>query len=85
MNNKRICDEEDCKLRYSRNSPLILKNEVSMTCTKEGWWIPDNSIITSDIVSNYSLMVINDDYLLKDNDKKDRIEIPVNFINFLFN
>lgn len=80
INEKNVCDENQCYLKYSGNSPLILKNGVTMTCTKEGWLMPVNSIITSNIISKYSLMLINDYYLLKDNDKKDRIEIAVDFI-----
>lgn len=80
VNNKNVCDENQCYLQYSGNSPLILKNGVTMTCTIKGWLIPVNSIITPDIVSKYSLVLINDNYLLKDNDKKDRIEIAVDFI-----
>jgi hypothetical protein len=51
-----------------------------MTCTKEGWKMPVNSIITFKIISKYSLEKIDDYYLLKDNDIKDRIEIAVDFI-----
>ena len=81
VNDKNVCDENQCYLQYSGNSPLILKNGVTMTCKIEGWLIPVNPIITPDIVSKYSLVLINDNYLLKDNDKKDRIEIAVDFIN----
>lgn len=80
VNNKSVCDENQCYLQYSGNSPLILKNGVTMTCTKEGWLMPVNSIITSSIISKYSLVLANDYYLLKDNDKKDRIEIAVDLI-----
>lgn len=85
LNDKSICDEEDCKLQYSRNSPLVLKNGVTMTCTKEGWLIPVNTIITSTIISKYSLEKIDDYYILKDNDKMDRIEIAINFVNDIIN
>ena len=81
VNDKNVCDENQCYLQYSGNSPLILKNGVTMTCAEEGWLIPVNSIITSNIISIYSLVLINDYYLLKDNVKKDRIEIAVDFIN----
>ncbi|MFY7665619.1 GmrSD restriction endonuclease domain-containing protein [Flavobacterium sp.] len=85
IDNKNICDENQCYLQYSGNSPIILKNGVTMSCTLEGWLMPVNSIITSNIISKYSLELINDFYLLKDNDKKDRIEIAIDFINSLFN
>lgn len=81
LNDKSICDEEDCKLQYSGNSPLILKMGVTMTCTIAGWLIPVNSNVNSDIISKYTLELINDYYLLKDNDKKDRIENAIDFIN----
>lgn len=80
INDKNVCDENQCYLQYSGNSPLILKNGVTMTCTKEGWKTPVNSIITFKIISKYSLEKIDDYYLLKDNDKKDRIEIAVDLI-----
>jgi len=80
INDKNVCDENQCYLQYSGNSPLILKNGVTMTCTKEGWKMPVNSIITFKIISKYSLEKIDDYYLLKDNDIKDRIEIAVDFI-----
>lgn len=84
INEKNVCDENQCYLQYSGNSPLILKNGVTMTCTKEGWKMPVNSIITSKIISKYSLEKIDDYYLLKDNNKKDRIEIAVDFIQELY-
>ena len=84
INDKNVCDENQCYLQYSGNSPLILKNGVTMTCTKEGWKMPVNSIITSKIISKYSLEKIDDYYLLKDNNKKDRIEIAVDFIQELY-
>lgn len=84
INDKNVCDKNQCYLQYSGNSPLILKNGVTMTCTKEGWKMPVNSIITSKIISKYSLEKIDDYYLLKDNNKKDRIEIAVDFIQELY-
>lgn len=84
INDKNVCDEKQCYLQYSGNSPLILKNGVTMTCTKEGWKMPVNSIITFKIISKYSLEKIDDYYLLKDNNKKDRIEIAVDFIQELY-
>lgn len=85
INNKSICDEEDCKLQYSGNSPLILKNGVSMLCTNVGWKIPVSLNITNTILSKYGLDLINDYYLLKDNDEMDRIEIAINFVNDIIN
>lgn len=81
IDDKNVCDESKCFLQYSGNSPLILKNGMTMTCTLKGWLIPYNSIITSNIISKYSLELIDNCYLLKDNDKKDRIEIAIDLIN----
>lgn len=80
VNDKNICDENQCYLQYSGNSPLILKNGLTMTCTLDGWKISVNPSITTDIISKYSLAIIYDYYLLRDNEKRDRIEIAVDFI-----
>ena len=85
INNKTVCDEKQCYLQYSGNSPLVLKNGLTMSSEQEGWSIPVNSIITSGIISKYSLVLMNDYYLLKDNDEMDRIEIAVDFIKGIMN
>lgn len=85
IDNKDICDENQCYLQYSGNSPLILNNGLTMICTLEGWLISINSIINVNIISKYSLEHIDEFYLLKENDKLDRIEIAVNFINDIIN
>jgi hypothetical protein len=85
INNKTICEEKQCYLQYSGNSPLELKNGLSMYSTNEGWKIPVNSIITPKIISKYSFVCIDGHYILKDNDKMDRIEIAVDFIKFIMN
>src|SRR5690606_38462262 len=54
VNNKNVSDENQCYLQYSGNSPLILKNGVTMESTIDGWKIPINSIITDVIISKYS-------------------------------
>lgn len=81
INDKNICDEDQCYLQYSGNSTLKLKNGVTMTSLNEGWQILKHSIINSTIVAKFSLMAVNDTYILKDNNKKDRIEIAIDFIN----
>ena len=52
-----------------------------MTCTEEGWIIPNDAIINDSIISKYNLVTMNDQHILKDNDKMDRIEIAIDFIN----
>jgi hypothetical protein len=84
IDNKNICEEGQCYLQYSGNSPLKLHNGITMTSTNEGWLISNNSIINDSIILKYSLISKNEEYLLKDNDKKDRIEIAVDFINEIF-
>lgn len=81
INNKNVCDEDHCYLQYSGDSPLIIKNGVTMTSKEDGWQILKHSLIDSSIVSKYSLITLNDHYILKENDKKDRIEIAIDFIN----
>lgn len=80
INDKNVCDENNCYLQYSGNSPLILKNGITMTSKDEGWQIPRHSLIDTAIVTKYSLVTINDFYILKEIDKKDRIEIALEFI-----
>jgi hypothetical protein len=81
INNKNVCDENQCYLQYSGNSPLILKNGLTMTSTIEGWVLPANFITDDLIISKYKLSSVNDYYILRDNQEKDRIEIAVDFIN----
>ena len=81
INNKNICDENQCYLQYSGNSPLTLINGLTMTSTIDGWVIPIDPIINDSNILKYCLIVMEDNYLLKDNDKMDRIEIAVDFIN----
>ena len=80
INDKKVCDEDQCFIQYSGNSPLILKNGVTLTSRKEGWEIPKHSLIDSMIIKKYSLALSNDFYFLKDDNKKDRIEIAIEFI-----
>ena len=84
INNKNICDENDCYLQYSGNSPLILKNGVTLTSREDGWQIPKHSLINSNIEAKFFLVTENDFYLLKDDIKKDRIEIAIDFINEIY-
>lgn len=81
INDKNICDEDQCYLQYSGNSPLVLKNGMKMTSKEEGWLIAKHPLIDSSIISKYSLISINDEYILNDNTNKDRIEIAIDFIN----
>lgn len=81
INNKNICDDRDCQHQYTGNSPLILKNGIEMTSTNQGWLIPINQIINDSIISNYNLNIDNNNYVLKETDRQDRIEIAIDFIN----
>lgn len=81
VNDKNVCDENQCFLQYSGNSPLILKNGITLTSKEEGWQIPKHSLIDSNIQAKFSLATVDDFYLLKDDVKKDRIEIAIDFIN----
>ena len=82
IKNKEICDENDCYLQYSGNSPLHLKNGTTMTSANEGWIINDIAKkIDKLIISEFDLIVIDNNFLLKDNLSKNRIEIAVDFIN----
>lgn len=80
VNDKSICDEKQSYLQYSGNSPLFLKNGITMTSKEEGWIINVNSSISDSLISKYSLVTKVDYYVLKDNIHKDRIEIAVDFI-----
>ncbi len=81
ISDKNVCDEELCYIQYTGSSPLFLKNGVTLISKEEGWLINKHPLITPAIVSKYSLQTINDIYILKDNDNKDRIEIAIDFIN----
>ena len=84
INNKSICDEADCYLQYSGNSPLYLKNGISLTCVKEGWLIEDKgNIINDTIITKFNLTLDDDKYLLKDNVDKDRIELATSLIRII--
>ncbi|MCW2119787.1 DUF262 domain-containing protein [Flavobacterium sp. 7A] len=85
INNKQICDEDNCKQQYSGNSPLILKNGSTMTCSNDGWIIDDIAEnIDETIISEFNLISKDKKFLLKDSLKKDRIEIAVEFINKIY-
>lgn len=81
LNDKMICDEAQCYLQYSGNSPLTLKNGIELKSNENGWQIPKHSLIDSTIINKYALSIDDDFYLLKDDYKKDRIEIAIDFIN----
>lgn len=82
INNKNICDEDDCYLQYSGNSPLILKNGILLTCTEEGWLIDDLAKrIEKNIVSEFNLIREDEKYLLKDKFDRDRIELAIDLIH----
>jgi len=81
INDNSICNENDCYLQYSGNSPLYLKNGITLTCINEGWLIENNNnIITDNIVKEFNLSIDNNKYLLKDNTDKDRIQMATSLI-----
>jgi hypothetical protein len=82
INDKKICDEKYCYQQYSGNSPLNLKNGVTLTSTLEGWLIDNKTVTFSpEIISIYKLEQRDTNFILKENNSKDRIEIAVDFIN----
>ena len=85
INDKSICNEHDCYLQYSGNSPLYLKNGITLTCTNEGWLIDDSqNIMTATIISDFNLTLNDGKYLLKDTVDKDRIEIATSLIRKIY-
>lgn len=85
INDKSICNEADCYLQYTGNSPLYLKNGVSLTCTNEGWLIDDDENLISDIIiADFSLTLNDGKYLLKDTIDKDRIETATSLIRKIY-
>lgn len=86
INDKSICDEQDCYLQYSGTSPLKLKNGLEMYCEEEGWRIMKGGIdLNEDVLSKFNIEEYAVHYLLKDTNDKDRIEIAIDFINDIIN
>ena len=81
-NNK--CEERYCYNQHSGNSPLILKNGMTLTSTNDGWVINNNDIINEALIAKHNLILINNNYLLTDNAVMDRIEVAVHFINDIY-
>lgn len=80
INDKTICDEKYCYLQYSGHSPLILKNDITLTSTLQGWLINDNyELLSTDLLKKYKIG--ENSNILKEIDQRDRIEIAVDFIN----
>jgi len=85
INDTTICDIHDCYIQYSGNSSLMLKNGISMTCLLKGWLISGElDKLNNEIISQHGLLHDGDNYLLKEPDTKDRIQIAVEFIRLLY-
>lgn len=83
INNNDICDANQSYLQYSGNSPLILKNGITMESIDEGWKISLNSNNT-DLISKYLVSFNDSFFLLKENETMDRIEIALDFIKYIY-
>jgi len=84
INDPNICNEHECKQQYSVNSPLILKNGITLTSTERGWIINNSTdILTQSNISGYNLVLEGDNYILQDIEGKDRIETAIDFIKKL--
>ncbi len=81
ISNKLICDESQCYQQYSGNSPLYLKNGITLTCTESGWKIEAPTTLPSHILSCFNIS--EQEMLLKESIEKDRIEIAVDFCNHI--
>lgn len=84
VNDHSICDANDCYLQFSGTTPLKLKNGLEMYCEEEGWRIMKGSVILdNDIISKFKIEEFDIHYLLREDVKRDRIEIALDFINDL--
>jgi len=85
---KGINDEGICKIiqdkgRYGEESPLYLKNDIQLFCEEMGWRIvlSNGYSLSKHLIAEFDLETLDENiaYLLKDNDKYDRIQIAVEF------
>ncbi|MBK9498156.1 MAG: DUF262 domain-containing protein [Leptospiraceae bacterium] len=84
INDKNICDESECCKQYTGNSPLRLKNGLTLTSTENGWIIGNEvNILTNNIKTEFNLALNEDKYILRDTKDRDRVEIAIDFINRL--
>ncbi|GAT62889.1 DUF262 domain-containing protein [Paludibacter jiangxiensis] len=82
INNKTICNANDCYLQYSGHSPLILKNGITLTCNQQGWQINDDKkLLSESIRKKYQL---DDSNILREIDNRDRIVLAIDFIKDVF-
>lgn len=86
IDDKSICDEAWCYQQYSGNSPLILKNGITLTCTNSGWVINTPEIvIPNDVLSAFNIQTNEQGImLLTENNDMDRVEIAVEFCKSVF-
>jgi hypothetical protein len=82
INNKKVCEEGDCYQQYSGNSPLILKNGITLSSTQNGWLVDNKAVaISKEIEDKYHLERSDNLYILKEINNSDRIEVAIDFIN----
>jgi hypothetical protein len=80
INDNQICEEKYCYLQYSGQSPLALKNGLTLTSTFDGWLIDGNiTLLPDSLFEKYHIEKgLN---ILKEFDVRDRIELTIDFIN----
>ncbi len=85
INNKDICDVNQCYQQYTGNSPLILKNGIKCTCVEKGWQIEgiDNTQIKN-LIGVFTIEQIDETYFLKEDSNKDRIITLIDFIKEIY-
>lgn len=83
INNERICNVDKCFSNTTYESPVKYENNVKLFCEEKGWRVvlPEGYHLTQELISLFNLESIPEslDYLLKENDNKDRIEVAVEF------
>ena len=88
IDNKNICNVNECFGIYGDASPLRLKNGVTLECLKDGWKVKFPADYTSknnnDEFNNLIAISLADkEYWLKETADKDRVEVAVDFIRSL--
>ena len=85
INDDSICKEDECYSQYEEKSPLILReNRAILHSIMEGWKIGlrDDDTLPKSLITTYNLTEIPEskDYLLKEDETHDRIEVAEKFI-----
>ena len=78
---KNICVEENCRIRYSEESKVVLKNDYHLYSRQDGWFIipPEGQSIPDELIRKYKINVQNEQNILLEDDGLDRIETAVKF------